>query len=234
MSSSSNLYAADDTDAHSFSDELSPADGYFNHGDVPRHLVQDPSIDYKPEPKTLIAPPQQSSTGGTSRSSLHSLLPRSPSAQHYASPQLQLNTSNSHVSFDSPSSIASSPTEDMFLEITTPLTSGPPPAYSPSPAPPSLPQEAPEQRYSTIPEEERGFLAHREPESMGGPIEGPDERTPLSVSRRRESPFRKMTKTIRKAIKKTLLAALLIVVALTLLLHFFMNRSSVSFTQSLP
>jgi len=120
MSSSSNLYAADDTDAHSFSDELSPADGYFNHGDVPRHLVQDPSIDYKPEPKTLIAPPQQSSTGGTSRSSLHSLLPRSPSAQHYASPQLQLNTSNSHVSFDSPSSIASSPTEDYTFNQRSP------------------------------------------------------------------------------------------------------------------
>src|SRR4051812_5721699 len=42
---SDNLYSAnDESDAESFSDELSPADGYFNRRDMPTNeLVPDPS-----------------------------------------------------------------------------------------------------------------------------------------------------------------------------------------------
>lgn len=231
MPAPDNLYTADDTDGDSFSDELSPTDGYFNAGNMPSHMVEDPSIDSKPEPKTLIAPPQSRRTGETSRSSLPTNLPHSPSSPHYAAPQstpqLQLNASMSRVQYTPPSPIAPSPTDSMFSE-NNPLANGPPPAYSPSPAPPELVQDSAGQRYNTILEEEQGFLRPREPQSMGGPVEGLDERTPLSGSR--QSPFRRISKKARNAIRKALLILLVFVGAFTVLMHFLPNRSTVSYT----
>lgn len=230
MPPSDNLYTAEDSDGRSFSDELTPTDGYFNGGNRPSQMVQDPSIDTKPEPKTLIAPPQSSRTGETSRSSLHPSLPHSPSSPHYAAPpptpQLQINASSSRVPYNPPSPSAPSPTDSMFSE-SNPLANGPPPAYSPSPAPPELLQDPVGRRYNTIPEEEQGFLRPREPQSMGGPVEGLDERTPLSGSR--QSPFPRVSKKARSALKKALLILLVFVGAFTILMRFVVNRSTVSY-----
>ncbi|KAH8661616.1 hypothetical protein BGZ60DRAFT_380915 [Tricladium varicosporioides] len=90
MPLSDNLYSAEDSDAESFSDELSPSDGYFNSGDAsPRGMVQDPTFDddKKPEDKTLIPTPtaSQASTGRSSRMANYPSLPQLTSSSNYAS-----------------------------------------------------------------------------------------------------------------------------------------------------
>ena len=93
---SDNLYSANDEeddnqfDRQSFSDELSPSDGYFRGGSgmPPNTMVADPSLDRKErvEDKTLIPPPNvQQRAGQSSRTSMHPLLSRSPPSQSYAS-----------------------------------------------------------------------------------------------------------------------------------------------------
>lgn len=170
-------------------------------------MVPDPSMDDKKvEDKTLIPTPHpQASTGGTSRSSLHQLLPHSNSSRPYASIPSSENNSSSLPASYSPVARVSSRRPASFSEH-TPLMNVPPPAYSESPElppsstsshyqPPQSPQSPHHHRnestYSTFSESnlERGFLPLHEPQSMGGPIDV-DERTPLSgdkpgLSRRR-------------------------------------------------
>lgn len=237
MPFSDNLYSAEDSDHESFSEELSPSDGYFNRGNVPSNIVQDPSIskDDKAEDKTLIPPPSvQSRTGGSSRTSLHSVLPRSLPTHNYASHRSD-NASNTASPHSPTSPISSRRTGAMRSERSA-LIDGPPPAYTPSPEVPTSPQsprEPEERSYSTFPEHhlERGYLPRREPESMGGPIEEePDERTPLSNEPYREpysEPKPERASLCRSITKRMLLVALFIAVVISLVAAI-RGRSSVS------
>lgn len=226
MPFSDNLYSAEDSDHESFSEALSPSDGYFSRSNVPSNIVQDPSIgkDDKVEDKTLIPPPSvQGRTGGSSRTSLHSVLPRSLSTNNYASHRSD-NASNAPNSHPPTSPVSSRPTDAIFSERSA-LIDGPPPAYTLSLdvlASPQSPRELEERSYSTFPEHhlERGYLPRREPESMGGPIEEePNERTPLSSEPYREpysEPKPERASLCRRITKNILLVALFVVVVTSL------------------
>ncbi|TVY49253.1 hypothetical protein LOCC1_G000798 [Lachnellula occidentalis] len=196
MPLSDNLYSTEDSDGESFSEELSPRDGYFNRnrGQVrPDDMVPDPSTDDKKvEDKTLIPTPHpQASTGRASRSSLSSVLPQSTSSRPYASPPSSESNSSSLPNTYNPMPRMSSRRPASFSEH-NPLMNIPPPAYSESPetslsnssqdqSPQSPRHSRNESTYSTFQEHnlERGFLPLHAPQSMGGPIDV-DERTPLS------------------------------------------------------
>ncbi|KAF4625322.1 hypothetical protein G7Y89_g12844 [Cudoniella acicularis] len=208
MPSSDNLYSAEDSDGESFSNELSPTDGYFNGTNrTPQRMVQDPTFDddKKPEAKTLIPTPtasSQASTGRTSRTSNYPALSQIISSGNYASHPSSEGGPSSPMTRSSIPHTSSRRTDRIFSE-NTPLMNDAPPAYTPSPPTSSSSQESQESNtYSTFPENhlENGFLPRREPESMGGPvdrpIEGPSERTPLSNNRRRSSPYRKLIKKL--------------------------------------
>jgi hypothetical protein len=239
MPVSDNLYSAEDSDGESFSEELSPSDGYFNRGELRRDvMVPDPSMDDKKvEDKTLIPTPNsQASTGRTSRSSLSAVLPQSASPRPYASlPSTETNSSSLPTTY-TPMPRMSSRRPASFSE-NTPLTNiPPPPAYSESPEPPSstssnFPQDQPphsprhsrnESTYNTFSEHnlERGFLPLHEPQSMGGPIDA-DERTPLSGDK--PGPSRR-----RLIIKKLLFMALVFAAIVALVSVVFTSKTSVS------
>src|SRR6266536_4776613 len=200
MPSSDNLYSAEagsdgDDDGESFSDELSPTDGYFSRNEILANpMVSGPSIDCKEEPeaKTLIPTPRRASTGSTSRMG-QSSLPHFGASHNYASP-----TSNENLS-TSPTSTHSSRRREVSFSENTPLMHNPPPAYSATLSPTSTSsQDQSETSYNTFPEHhlERGFLQPREPESMGGPVDDPNERSPLVNEGIRYSPRRRRVKRI--------------------------------------
>jgi hypothetical protein len=239
MTTSDNLYSAEESDGESFSEELSPTDGYFNRGEPgdrrPNVMVPDPSMDDKKvEDKTLIPTPHpQASTGGTSRSSLYPML-QTPSSRPYASPPSSENNSSPPTAY-TPTSRMSSRRHNSFSEH-TPLMNIPPPAYSESPVPSSpgnasqnqIPHSPTHTRnnstYSTFPEHhlERGFQPPREPESMGGPPDA-DERTPLS--RDKPSPSRR-----RLIIKKLIFVALVFAIIGSLVTAILYSKMPVSIT----
>ena len=243
MPFSDDMYNAEDQDEHddqSFTDELSPSDGYFN-GNGLSNMVQDPSIDTKPEPKTLIAPPQHSTSGGTSRSSLHSNLPLSPSAsRNYAAsppppPPPPPPQSSSHNGSTMPSSSHNAPSprisrrgQQIITEHTPLMLNGPPPAYSPrSP----LLEEVSGRRYSTFsdPNLEHGLLLRPEPESMGSPAEIGDERFPLRGSDSEEQNnvrYRKAYTNTRKYIKNALLILLVLAIIVIIMGSTFSHSGS--------
>lgn len=245
---SHNLYSAEESDHESFSEELSPTDGYFGRGQASANaMVPDPAIeDSKPEAKTLIPPHLLESMGRGSRISNHS---SSLPSHSYASAQSASTSVPSHSSSIPTSSVSSRRLDDLFPRRPASIN-GPPPAYSPSPEPAlSLTQESnqpsqPSRRsqsshprppspasqlipttYNTFPERhlQRGYLRRREePESMGNPEELPNDSTPLSrESRRRSSPCRDI-------LRKLLLVALVLTVTTTLLATIFRGFKSVS------
>ncbi len=223
-----NLYSTNDSDRESFSDELSPSDGYFGRGEMPRRTVVDPSVeDSKPEPKVLMPTPNEQPGGGSgSRTSLNSI-PPPPSARHnYASPQSSTNalTSSTSSTANAPVSLVSPRRVDMLSER-TPLINGPPPAYSLNPEPlmsHSDPDNGP--RYSRLPEHylESGYHLNRDPPSMGRAVEESSETTPLSGQPGRSRPIEKSA--LRKALRRTfhiaLVIAVIIAISMTLIRHF--------------
>ncbi|TVY86712.1 hypothetical protein LAWI1_G008545 [Lachnellula willkommii] len=232
MPLSNNLYSAEDSDGESFSEELSPSDGYFNRGEGRQGvMVPDPSVDDKKvEDKTLIPTPHpQASTGRASRSSLSSVLPQATSSRPYASPSSESNSSSLPTTYN-PMPRMSSRRPASFSEHTT-LMNIPPPAYSESPES-SLPNSSQDQSplsprhsrnesaYSTFQEHnlEQGFLPLHEPQSMGGPIDV-DERTPLSGDK--PGPSRR-----RLIIKKLLFVALVFTVILALAFAVYTSKIS--------
>jgi len=223
MPYSDNLYSADgdsDRDSESFSDELSPTDGYFSRNEIQANpIIPDPSIGCKEEPeaKTLIPTPRQATTGEASRTS-HSSLPNIGASQNYASPP-----SNENL-LTSPTSTRSSRRREVSFSENTPLMYNPPPAYSATPSPtPISSQYLNESRYNTSPEHhlERGFLQPREPESMGGPVDDPNERLPLVNEGIRYSPR-------RRRIKSILFVALVLAVIASVVSIVFGCKASVS------
>lgn len=246
MPHSDNLYSAEESDHESFSDELSPSDGYFQRGEISaRAMVPDPSLedaDSKPEAKTLIPPHLMESMRAGSRISSHS---SSLPSQSYASAHSASTSVPSRTSYMPTSPVSSRRLDDLFPRRPASMN-GPPPAYTPSPEPTFSPTQEPSQpappvqpspssppspptlpgptTYSTFPEQhlERGFLPRREePESMGSPEEIPSESTPLSLKTRRRSPCRNF-------LRKLLLIALVLTATTTLLTAIFGSSKSVS------
>jgi hypothetical protein len=144
MTHSDNLYSAEESDHESFSDELSPADGYFGRGQIsPNAMVPDPSIevDSKPEAKTLIPPHLLESMGRGSRISNHS---SSLPSHSYASAHSASNSFPSRSSYIPTSPVSSRRLDDLFPRRPASMN-GPPPAYSPSPEPTSSSTQEPSQ-----------------------------------------------------------------------------------------
>jgi hypothetical protein len=228
MPFSDNLYSLDDdSDGDSFSEELSPTDGFMHQTEIPTNtLVQDPTIgrDTKAEAKVLIPTPvPQSRTGRTSRSGPSQSVPPHP----YASVRSSDRSSSSPISYTPVSPTSPRRREELFTEQ-TPLMNGPPPAYSASPEPSTSETSENERRYSTFPEHhlERGFLPRSEPESMGIPTDISDETTPLSEERpRRQKRYHRR----QKFIKKFLFIALVLAVIFAIF-HPLFNRKKVSET----
>ncbi|KAG9232349.1 hypothetical protein BJ875DRAFT_82128 [Amylocarpus encephaloides] len=239
---SDNLYSADDSDGESFSDELTPSDGYFRPRELaPGAMVQDPTMDHDkgetPEDKTLIPTPhgQATSQRPLSASSHPAIAQASSSRTHASSPVPDESIVSSSQRYPTPQSRHPTPQSfpphsgAMYLEQNR--VNGPPPAYTPSPistryTPSSITSEASQdpqspRRYSTFddqPQLERGFLLPRtEPQSMGGPVDDfPDESTPLANER--QDPCR------RKGIKRALFCGVVFTVLIALFITFYQTR----------
>ncbi|KAH9214952.1 hypothetical protein DL95DRAFT_364973 [Leptodontidium sp. 2 PMI_412] len=214
---SDNLYSAnededdDQQDRQSFSDELSPSDGYFNRGSgMPSNtMVSDPSIDRKErvEDKTLIPTPNvQQRAGGSSRTPAHPLLSRSPPSQSYASQHTSSQSPPSSTIYTPTSPVSPRRNEEMFSENSA-LLNGPPPAYTPSPVSPTATNDPVDRSYSTFPDHrlEAAIPPTREPESMGVPPFEPSERTPLAS-------VPKLTPTRKRWLKHFGIAVLVLII----------------------
>lgn len=222
-----NLYSAEDSDAESFSDELSPTDGYFTNREHPQDMmVPDPSLEVATGVDSAAskeqearaeaeANPENRATGASVE------LPIPSPSQMYTSPTSPY-TPSSPTSYTPVSPTASYRRHEPLATETSSLlhTRAPPPAYSP--ASPSSPSE-PTRNYSTISnrELEAGTLPIREPESMGDP-EGVTERTPLWRKKVRQiSPWRRF-------ITNCLLAALILAIASGFIVAAVKSGESVS------
>jgi hypothetical protein len=179
-----NLYSAD-SDDESFSDELSPTDGYFSQREHPQDIMV-------PNP----APESNSSSDSKSQEASRDFELSSERHSSYGRASPPLTTSQPTPPFSpipsvntpSATSQAVSPragpgNQGTYNESSSLLNHfAPPPTYSVAI---SQPQATPNQReystFSPVQLEEGRFPTPREPESMGGPPEpfAPDERTPL-------------------------------------------------------
>ncbi len=135
-------------------------------------------------------------------------------------------------SYDPPSPRTSRRPQNILSEHTPLMLNGPPPAYSPSPISPTLPEDANGRRYSTFPEQhlERGFLPQPQPQSMGRPQDIAAEGAPLieDTNPSRNSPYRKILKNTRRHLKNTFLFLLVLAIVLAIVESFSRSRSSVS------
>jgi hypothetical protein len=219
---SDNLYSADDSDVESFSDELSPSDGYFGGRQHPQEMmIPDPSL--QQDASTAEAKAQEAreeaeanlsrQNGENSTSELpgssgfnHQRSGPSPTANESPSRPYQLSSPPSH----SPISPVSSHRryDSLYTTSSALLVHGaPPPAYSEAitPTGPTAPAAQSTTNYNTISNNnlEAGTNPSHEPESMGGPPEV-NETTPL---------WRRRTKKLsrsRKCIKILLFVALVL------------------------
>ncbi|RFU27895.1 hypothetical protein B7463_g8440, partial [Scytalidium lignicola] len=192
---SDNLYSADDeSDAESFSEELSPSDGYFERRQLPNEtIIFPPQPSDEPKSKLKANEAWQEALDNTKYLPTDSRLlarPLASSSTTYSpssSGQPSISASMGH-----PAQISPSPqprgshrtSSNIFY-----LNSDPPPAYTPPTAtnsPVDLPtptQGSDSQTLNSNPPSprhiEEGLPPHREPESMGAPEEQSDERTPL-------------------------------------------------------
>lgn len=169
-----NLYSADDSDVESFSNELSPTDGYFSTRDHPQDvMVPDPSLETGPNTGDGKAQEAREDAAGSSENHAASR-PASPELPASSPLGVAASTSSTHYSPSSPTAYTPrSPTsshrrqDDLYSE-TSPLlhSTAPPPAYSAAISQPAL--QYFNTTYSTISARqlESGI---REPESMRGP-----------------------------------------------------------------
>ena len=235
MPYSDNLYSADvESDAESFSDELSPTDGYFNRRDIPNNLVPDPSrgSESSDDKDELARQEARQSSEVASRTAASPTLTHMHTSRSDASAATSVYTPSLPVS-NTPASPVASRQSNLYSERTL-LMNAPPPAYSASPPISPVDPLSPESRnYSTFaPHQlEQGFRLPQEPESMGRPIEIPDERTPLSISHSEGSslpPFKtKRHSACRSLIRKILFLALVVTVVIILLTSMLRSKSNV-------
>ncbi|KAE9369413.1 hypothetical protein N431DRAFT_427567 [Stipitochalara longipes BDJ] len=181
MSHSDNLYSAEESDHESFSDELSPADGYFNRGVMSANaMVPDPSLEdsKEPEAKTLIPPHLlESMRRGSRLSNPSSSLP----SRSYASPHSATNSFPSGSSYTATSPVASRRLDDLFPRRPASIN-GPPPAYTPSPEPIFSPTQERVQRIQpSQPSHPRPSSQPSQPSSQSPPSP-PDQPSPITYS----------------------------------------------------
>ena len=250
---SDNLYSAADSDAdtdtdgdtESFTDELSPTDGYFNANSVPNTLVADPTRDLDrktTEDKVLIPGPRSSGRdAGASRSTTSQ-----PSTLEQLYPSNVTTHASSQVSdytpLPTPTTTFNSSTPISPLRNTTPFSPrsnnpssprsshqssntqpaqissmGAPPAYSPS-ATSSSPLVSQQTTYNTFESSrpEQGFPPVQ-PESIGRPPIVRDERIPLFKPPPKRSFLPTYLHITRETVRKFLYAALVLTVVLTIM-----------------
>jgi hypothetical protein len=246
MPPSDNLYSAGDSDGESFSEELTPTDGYFHRGEIsPSTMVNDPQTqdDKKPEPKMLIPIPNARGTPRPSTAANHPALAQpAPSA---SSAGILRDGNSTSTPSHTQSRVPQNPLEQ-YTEPQQATMSGPPPAYTPNPTNPletptssrympsnasSRPPQEPQspRRYSTFAEQphlERGFLfPPRQPESMGEVTEDDsDERTPLTVGG--EGNGRTYRRTV---LKRIFLCGVVFTALIGLLVTLLRSKTNVSF-----
>lgn len=187
MPHSDNLHSADDSDTESFSDELSPTDGYFSNRAHPQDvMVPDPTVGgCNAKAQEATAETQANSQSHFPNSHVRPLSPTS-------SLPVPSGADSSTYTPASPSTYTprtlASPfprQEDLYSEASPLLhPSAPPPAYSAATL--HSGDQHINRNYSTIfaQQLEEG---NREPESMGQPNEY-NERTPLWMRRTRRLP----------------------------------------------
>jgi hypothetical protein len=179
-----NLYSTGDSDVESFSNELSPSDGYFSNRDHPQDvMVPDPSLETGPNTADVKAREVREEAAASSENLAAS---RPASSELPASSPLRVAApTSSNYSLSSPTAyIPRSPTsphrhqDDLYSE-TLPLlhSTPPPPAYSAATSQPELQHF--HTNYSTISARQLES-GTREPESMGDPHDF-NERSPLWV-----------------------------------------------------
>lgn len=187
-----NLYSADDSDVESFSNELSPTDGYFSNRDHPQDvMVPDPSLETGPntaESKAREAR-EESATSSENHPTSRSASPEVPASSLLrvaapASPTIFNPSSPTAYTPRSPTS--SHRREDDLYSESSPLlhTAAPPPAYSAATSQPTLQHF--NRNYSTISAHQLESGLH-EPESMGGRHDF-NERSPLWVKQVKKLP----------------------------------------------
>jgi len=183
MSHADNLYSADDSDVESFSNELSPTDGYFSSRDYTQDvMVPDPSLEIGPstakskarEAREVAIASSENLAAGTSASP--GVSASSPLRVAAPAPST-IYSSSTHTAYTPRSSASSHRREDDLYSETSPLlhTVAPPPAYSAATPQPTLQHF--NENYNTIPAHQLES-GPREPESMGGPHDF-NERYPL-------------------------------------------------------
>jgi hypothetical protein len=184
MSHPDNLYSAEESDHESFSDELSPADGYFNRGDMASSaMVPDPTLEdsKEPEAKTLIPPQFLESMRGSRSSNPSSSLP----SRSYASAHSASNSVPSGSSYTPTSPVASRRLDDLFPRRPASIN-GPPPAYTPSPEPIFSPAREPVQTFQpshrSQPSQTRPSVTHPRPSSQPTPPSQPNPPSPPDQS----------------------------------------------------
>lgn len=199
-----NLYSADDSNVESFSEELSPTDGYFSNRDHPQDvMVPDPSLEAATstaESKAYEARAEAAANSGTRK-------PASPEVPASSPLRTPAAVSSTFYSPSSPNAYTPrSPTfsqrrQDDLYSVTLPLLHSivPPPAYS------AANLQDFNRNYSTIPTRrlEEGIP---EPESMGRPNDF-NERSPLWMKQVKKLP------PWRILLRNILLVALVIVLA---------------------
>jgi hypothetical protein len=186
-----NLYSADDSDTESFSDELSPTDGYFMRRDHPQEvMVQDPSLEASQSTSQWKAD-EANSASSHSHGATSSQLPSS-SPLPILTPLTSMSpTANT---MRSPTPPRSQP-ENLYSETSSLLYhTVPPPAYSMTVCQariqPSV-QNLDVLNYSTIPAHQ---LEHQ-PESMSQPVAF-NERFPLWLKKFRKVPRRQQCRNL--------------------------------------
>jgi hypothetical protein len=217
-----NLYSADDSDVESFSDELSPTDGYFSSRDHPQdEMVPDPSLETATD--TAQSKTHEARAEAAANSESHTTSrPASPMVS--ASSPLRVSAAASSTIYNSSSPTAYTPhsprsphrrQDDLYSE-TSPLLHpiAPPPAYSAA-----ILQDF-NRNYSSAPPHqlEEGI---REPESMGRPNDF-NERSPLWVRQVKKLP------PWRLLLKNILLIALVLFLAVGILIAAFQSSAFVS------
>lgn len=187
MPRSDNLYSADDSDAESFSDELSPTDGYFTNRAHPQDvMVRDPTTESRnSKAEEARAEAQADSESHFSNSQVRPVSTTS-SLQVSTGTHPSTYTPTSPTTYTPRTLMSSFPRQEDLYSEASPLLHppAPPPAYSA--ATPQSGDQHITPNYSTVSARllEEGS---REPESMGQPSEH-DERTPLWTTKTRRLP----------------------------------------------
>lgn len=220
------LYSADDSDVESFSEELSPTDGYFSPRNLPHNvMVLDPSL-------------QEGAVESKAREAQRES--EASQAGHFAGSDVVSQTISTSEPFRY-SSTAYSPTstssnafhpqlsppfrrDESYTEASSLLHPAPPPAYSAATSQPTSSLSRgfhPDYRTISTRHLEEGEVYRHEPESMGNPVAVEEQPPPAWMIR-----IKKLQS--RSILKKILLVFLVSALGIGFLVTGIKNNQSVS------